>query len=192
MTWMESFLTGGYRGVEALAQGQTYTGEVRAVDASATGTAGTRTALYGKATGGTTNWAGYFADGNVYVTNQLRLGSAAAAGVSGYKIVVDGKILAEELRVQLSDDWPDYVFDPDYPLQALHELEQSIQRDHHLPNIPSADEVEKNGILVGDMHSKLLRKIEELTLYVISLNKENEALKKRLDGIETQIKNQDK
>jgi len=97
---------------------------------------------------------------------------------TGYKLSVGGKIMAEELKVQLEANWPDYVFETTYNLVSLGDLEKFINKNKHLPNIPSAKEVEKDGINVGEMNAKLLQKIEELTLYVIDLHKENEKLKK--------------
>ena len=99
---------------------------------------------------------------------------------TGYKLSVGGKIMAEELKVQLEADWPDFVFEPNYNLSNLSTLEKFINKNKHLPNIPSAKEVKENGIKVGEMNAKLLQKIEELTLYVIDLHKETEKLKKEL------------
>ena len=93
---------------------------------------------------------------------------------SGYSLAVGGKIIAEELKVQLQSAWPDYVFKKDYELPTLSQVEKHISEKGHLI-IPSAEEVEKNGIEVGEMNRKLLEKIEELTLYVLQLKKENEA-----------------
>ncbi|MGB4850578.1 MAG: hypothetical protein WBP41_21810, partial [Saprospiraceae bacterium] len=72
--------------------------------------------------------------------------------------------------------FPDYVFAPDYKSLSLSEVERFIQLHHHLPNIPSASEVEENGLAVGEMQSKMMEKIEELTLYIIELNKRIESL----------------
>jgi len=89
------------------------------------------------------------------------------------KLAVDGTICAREVRVSLSGSpcWPDYVFDKDYKLMSLSELEQYITTNKHLPDVPSAQEVEENGIQLGEMQGKLLQKIEELTLYIIALEK---------------------
>ncbi|MCR9250199.1 MAG: hypothetical protein NXI20_07220 [bacterium] len=93
----------------------------------------------------------------------------------GYKLAVDGQVLSEEVKVALSTNWPDYVFTPSYDLKSLDQVETFISENGHLPNIPSAQEVEENkGIELGEMNAKLLEKIEELTLYMIELKKENE------------------
>ena len=74
--------------------------------------------------------------------------------------------------------WPDYVFDKSYNLMPLSETEQSIQANGPLPNVPSAAEVEADGMSVGEMNKVLLQKVEELTLYVIELQKQIDELKK--------------
>jgi hypothetical protein len=110
---------------------------------------------------------------------------------TGVLLAVDGKVLCEEMEVQLSGDWPDYVFDEKYPLMPLSELERSIEEHGHLPGIPSAAQVAERGINVGQMQARLLEKVEELTLYVIEINKqldgvkrENDLLKGRLFALE--------
>jgi hypothetical protein len=103
-----------------------------------------------------------------------------------FKLAVEGKIGAREIQVTLANPFPDYVFDSKYKLRNLSSLENYINENKHLPNVPSAAEVEKNGgIELGSMNTKLLEKVEELTLYIIEINKkveklekENEALKK--------------
>ncbi len=98
----------------------------------------------------------------------------------GSKLAVNGKIHAKEVKIDLSG-WPDYVFEETYDLPTLTELEQHIQEKGHLPNIPSATVVEKEGILLGEMNAKLLEKIEELTLYLIEQNKKTEQLQKEVE-----------
>jgi len=90
-----------------------------------------------------------------------------------YKLAVNGNIRAKEIKVETG--WADYVFKPDYELPTLAEVEQHIKEKGHLINIPSAKAVAKNGIQLGEMNKLLLQKIEELTLYVIDLKKENQA-----------------
>ncbi len=99
----------------------------------------------------------------------VRIGNIATP--SGYKFAINGKMICEEVRVALSANWPDYVFSDNYKLPSLHEIEKFIADNNHLPNIPSAKEVEKSGIELGEMNRKLLEKIEELTLYIIEQNK---------------------
>ncbi len=104
---------------------------------------------------------------------------------TGYLFNVNGKIICTEAKVQLNSAWPDYVFKSDYKLPTLSELEKFISTNRHLPNMPSATEVEKEkGFELGDMQKRLLEKIEELTLYLIQLKNENEQMKKRFDALE--------
>lgn len=102
----------------------------------------------------------------------------------GYRLAVNGKMLAEEVRVQLSQFWPDYVFAEDYPLLPLEEVENYIRNEGRLPGIPTAAEVAADGLALGDMQRLMMEKIEELTLHLIDLKKENDSLRQRLDALE--------
>jgi hypothetical protein len=82
------------------------------------------------------------------------------------KLAVNGIIHAKEVRVDLTG-WPDYIFKEGYDIKTLEEVQNYIKKNGHLPNIPSAKEVEENGIELGKMNKLLLEKIEELTLYII-------------------------
>jgi hypothetical protein len=97
----------------------------------------------------------------------------------GYKLAVKGKIIAEEVVVKLHENWPDYVFSPSYTLRPLSEVEEHISNHGHLPEVPNAQQVQDQGISVGEMNAILLKKVEELTLYVIELKKEVEELKEK-------------
>ena len=94
-----------------------------------------------------------------------------------YLLSVKGTIGCGEVIVENVTGWADFVFEDDYNLMPLQELDSYIQENRHLPEIPTTEEVEENGISVGEMNAKLLQKIEELTLYVIELKKENNAQK---------------
>lgn len=107
----------------------------------------------------------------------------------GFKLAVDGKIICEELKIEMSENWSDYVFDENYNLKSLEEVESFIKANKHLPNVPSAKEVGTNGYNISDMDAKLLEKIEELTLYVIEQNKKiEEQAKENVELKETVIK----
>ncbi|MNL11807.1 hypothetical protein D3C87_1326570 [compost metagenome] len=95
----------------------------------------------------------------------------------GYKLAVAGNMVAESVKVSLQANWPDYVFARDYKLPTLQETEKHIQDKGHLPGIPSAAEVKANGVDLGEMNAKLLQKIEELTLHLIEIKKENQSIK---------------
>ena len=96
-------------------------------------------------------------------------------GTDTFKLSVNGFLRAN--RVKVYTDWADYVFLSDYKLPPLEEVEDYINKNGHLKDIPSAETVEKNGIELGEMNKLLLQKIEELTLYVIELYKEIQKLK---------------
>ncbi|MFC5282639.1 hypothetical protein [Pedobacter alpinus] len=93
------------------------------------------------------------------------------------KLTVKGKLHAEEVRVDLSVPGPDYVFEKDYPLLSLAETRKYILENKHLPEVPSAKEMEQNGINLSEMNMLLLKKVEELTLHLINQNKTLEELK---------------
>jgi len=120
------------------------------------------------------------ATGRIIVnTNQMQIGTNSALP-AGYKLGVGGKVICEELKVKLqSSVWPDYVFAADYKLASLKEVEKFIQQNKHLPNIPTASEIEKNGLEIGDMQKRMMEKIEELTLYIIDLQKQLDILKEK-------------
>ena len=93
----------------------------------------------------------------------------------------NGKIKAKGVQVTLTD-WPDFVFHPNYQLLPLAEMEQFISENQHLPNVPSAAEVEANGIELGEMNAILLQKVEELTLYIIQMEKRLTELESKKGG----------
>jgi hypothetical protein len=95
-----------------------------------------------------------------------------------YKLYVENGIRTRKIVVDQAA-WPDYVFQPGYHCPSLDSVARYIQDNHHLPDMPSADSVAKNGINLGDNQAQLLKKIEELTLYVIELRKELDALKQQ-------------
>ena len=113
-----------------------------------------------------------FKDGDVFI------GTNDFVKAAGYKLRVGGKIYSEEVRVQLQAAWPDYVFEKNYQKLNLYELEQYLADHKHLPNLPSAKEVEDEGQHLGEIQRKMLEKIEELSLYVIELKKEIDELRK--------------
>jgi hypothetical protein len=125
-------------------------------------------------------------------TNAMTLNAAGQLMIGttntpvGYKLFVEGGILTERVKVAIknSGDWADYVFDPNYRLMPVAELREYINTNHHLPNVPSATEVTEQGIDIAKMDAKLLEKIEELTLYMLELQKKNEELQKRVEELE--------
>jgi hypothetical protein len=106
-----------------------------------------------------------------------------------YKLYVKGGIKAEKIVVELGFTWGDFVFAPEYRLMPLTELQKFINTHKHLPEIPSAKEIETKGIDVGEMQRLQMIKIEELTLYLLELEKENDQLRERMEKLENQVKN---
>ena len=111
------------------------------------------------------------------------------SNANGYKLAVGGNVIAEEIVVKLKENWPDYVFNKNYEKLEIKELERYILDNGHLPKIPNAENVSKEGMNIGEIQIKLLEKIEELTLYLIEQNKkleklenEYELLKKKIDS----------
>ena len=100
-----------------------------------------------------------------------------------YHLAVKGKVLAEEVVVLLRANWPDYVFYKNYQLKPLSEVEKYINEHKHLQNIPTAKDIETNGVPLGTIVTQQMEKIEELTLYLIEQQKQIEELKKQMNTI---------
>ena len=101
-------------------------------------------------------------------------------------LAVNGDVRAREVVVTV-DGWPDYVFEPEYKLRALEDVEAFIAQHGHLPELPRAAAAEAEGVSLGRMQVRMLEKIEELTLYILQLRRENEALRQRLDAVEKEL-----
>lgn len=127
-------------------------------------------------------------NGGTQVDNILRLTKTGNVGIGtaspSEKLSVNGNIRSKKLIVTLTG-WADYVFNKNYKLKPLSEVEQFIKTNKHLPEVPSAKQVEKDGIDVGDNEALLLKKIEELTLYMIDQNKKIDDLKKEIERLKT-------
>ncbi|ASZ12736.1 hypothetical protein KTO58_10770 [Chitinophaga pendula] len=102
---------------------------------------------------------------------------------AGYKLAVNGAAIFNRIKVKPTANWPDYVFHERYPLLPLSVLEIFIKTHHHLPEIPSAKEMERQELDVAEMHQQLLKKVEELTLYIIQQQKEIAELKTKVAAI---------
>lgn len=124
---------------------------------------------------------------DLHVDGKVYIGGGNPTFSSGFQLYVEGGILTERLKVELQSNWADYVFSEDYKLRSLGEVKAFICANGHLPNIPSAAEVEKNGIDVAEMDARLLEKIEELTLYVIALEEKNTLLTSELYLLKEQV-----
>ncbi|WP_340066367.1 hypothetical protein [Ascidiimonas aurantiaca] len=122
-------------------------------------------------------------NGDVIVNHKLGIGTW---NPGTWKLAVNGNIRAKEIKVET--EWSDFVFEKDYDLPTLAEVENHIKAKGHLKDIPSAEEVAENGIFLGEMDSKLLRKIEELTLYTIQQEKRLENLESKNKKLEEENK----
>ena len=103
------------------------------------------------------------------------------------ELKIDGRITATEIVVK-TDVWADFVFDSDYKLMPLEDLNEYIKENHHLPNIPKEDEVIKNGVNLVVLNRLYLQQLEETTLYLIELNEQNKKLTERINSLERQLK----
>ncbi|VVV02071.1 MULTISPECIES: hypothetical protein [Mesonia] len=132
---------------------------------------------------GWSNWETFYTSANankedidwkaksLYVNENIGIGTVSPGS---WKLAVNGKVRAKEVKVETG--WSDFVFNKEYELPSLQEVENHIKQKGHLKDIPSAKEVEENGIFLGEMDAKLLQKIEELTLYTIQQEKKIENL----------------
>lgn len=119
---------------------------------------------------------------NITNTGKVGIGTTSPQ----YDLDVKGQIRATEVLIQSVDNFADYVFDKDYRLPELHEVKTYIDNNGHLPEIPSAKEAKENGVSLVDMQVKLLKKVEELTLYTIQQQEEIKALKDEVDRLKKQ------
>jgi len=132
--------------------------------------------------------------GNDALTNSIAIHPNGNVGIgtikisdATYKLFVETGIRTRKIKIDQSS-WPDYVFHAAYDLRPLNEVEQYIQQNHHLPEVPSAEEVKKDGLDVGDNQATLLKKIEELTLYMIDLNNKLQQETKNQQQLQLQVK----
>ncbi|MBX2841665.1 MAG: hypothetical protein KTR26_07830 [Flammeovirgaceae bacterium] len=128
-------------------------------------------------------------------TEKMRITKDGKVGIGttntsngNYKLYVKDGIRTEKVKVDVSSNWADFVFEEDYKLRSLQEVESFVKENKHLPEIPSATEVEEEGIDLGAMDAKLLQKIEELTLYMIEQDKKVNTLIKKVEQLEKENK----
>ena len=112
-----------------------------------------------------------------------KVGIGCENTVEGYALAVNGGVVSTRVSVMDVDAWPDYVFGSDYERMSLYELEEYIGLNHHLPEVPSAEEVAEQGIDLGEMNALLLQKVEELTLHVIELQKQIDAQQNEINEL---------
>jgi hypothetical protein len=132
----------------------------------------------GGTTGGTSSQWATVSPTRINYANQVAIGGTKFYNDNSYKLSVNGKMVAEEVLVELNSTWPDYVFDSAYQLKPIEEVAAFITKNKHLPGLPSQQQMHQAGTVpLGEMNRKLLEKVEELTLYIIELKKEMELLK---------------
>ena len=125
------------------------------------------------------------------VNNFLIMGNNVGIGTMApdEKLTVKGKIHTQEVKVDMAGPLvPDYVFANDYKLKSLQEVEEYIKQNSHLPEIPSAKEIEKNGLMLAEMNMSLLKKMEEMTLYMIEMKKEIASQNEKIKSLENNLK----
>lgn len=121
------------------------------------------------------NTAYFNGSANNYIAGSLGIGTVTPGT---YKLAVEGTIGARKVKV-MQGSWADFVFDSSYTLPSLKQVQSYIKDNHHLPDMPSAEEVKERGLDVGEMNKKLLQKIEELTLYLINQQQQISELKQQ-------------
>ncbi len=131
------------------------------------------------------NVSGNIGDGTILGNRKLTItangkviiGTKTSVMHPNAELMVNGTIVSKEIYVTKPSDWPDYVFEPNYKLLPLTEVEAYYKIQKHLPNVPSEKELEKTDISLAQMNAVLLKKIEELTLYAVEQNKQLNELK---------------
>ena len=116
-----------------------------------------------------------FVDGSIYIYED-------DTDSSPYSLLIEGTAIAEEMFIRLKDGtWGDFVFEEDYDLMPLDELERYLDENKHLPGFKPASEIEGKGVPLGETERQLTIKVEELTLYILELKKEIDTLKQELE-----------
>jgi hypothetical protein len=123
--------------------------------------------------------------GTVYdSTDNIAIGTS---NPQGYKLAVNGTAIFTKAKVKTAGTWPDYVFGKNYQLPDLKELGEYLQTHHHLPGIPDQDAVQRDGIDISEHAAAMLKKVEELTLYVIQQDKQLSEQNARLESQQKEI-----
>ncbi len=122
----------------------------------------------------------------INASGNVAIGTTFTNNPNNYKLAVNGTIGAKAVKVEItSTTWADYVFEKNYKIMSLKDVETYITTNKHLPEIPSANEIEKSGLDLGELMKLQMKKIEELTLYMIEMKKENEELKKSIKQLQS-------
>jgi len=140
---------------------------------------------YFTATGGATNYGVYSAAGINYFSDNVSIGIAAVP--TGYKLAVNGSVIANSVTTKATINWPDYVFKAGYKLPPLNDIKLYVKKNHHLPDLPSAQDIEKNGLNLGELDKQMVKKVEELTLYIVDQDNKVKQQKETISAQQTQI-----
>lgn len=132
-------------------------------------------------------------DGNIRTNTKVLIGNItdaeiASSKIAPYALAVNGDAIFNKAKVKSYVNWPDYVFEKQYALITLEDLEQYLIKNKHLPNVPSAKEIEKDGVDLGMIQALLLQKIEELTLYTIEQKKKMQLQQTQIDELKNSTK----
>ena len=143
---------------------------------------------FGATTGAFANYVLYLQDDGKVKMGEVGTTVTGQAN-NNFRLFVKDGIVTEKLLISTFGaggwNWPDYVFAPDHKLRSLEEVEAFVKKEKHLPNVPSAAEVNQNGIEIAQMNATLLEKVEELTLYLVDLNKRVKALEAENAALKT-------
>ncbi|MBB6129951.1 hypothetical protein [Mucilaginibacter lappiensis] len=162
------------------------------------------------ASGTTTSLFGIGLDNNIYMgdlfgndptgnvifrtngVDQIRINPSGNVAIGttdpkGYKLAVNGSVIATSMTVKVNSAWPDYVFKKDYQLPSLQDVKTYIDQNQHLPEVPSEQQIAKEGLNLGDMNKLLMKKVEELTLYLIDEHKKNKDQQVQIDQLKKEI-----
>lgn len=148
---------------------------------------------------GPTMWMSAYGGMKFFSTGEVRMAISTFGNVGigtttpgSYKLAVEGTIGARKIKVTSTPGWADFVFEPDYKLISLEETASFIKANKHLPDVPSASEVAKDGQDLGDMNKLLLQKVEELTLHLIEINEKSKQQQVLIDQLIQTVKQQEK
>jgi hypothetical protein len=136
----------------------------------------------------------YSPSGSNITPNALTINGAAQVGINtsyispGYQFAVNGSVQATSITVLSRGSWPDYVFKPAYTLPTLSEVKTYIDNNHHLPEIPSAEQIQKDGLNIGEINKLLVKKVEELTLYLIEKDRHEKKEDNTINELQQEVR----
>jgi hypothetical protein len=133
-------------------------------------------------------WTAKYQGTNIFTNTNVAIGTSVPA--NGYKLSVNGPTVATSMTVLANMNWPDYVFDKNYSLPPISKVKTFIEQNQHLPDIPSEQQIAKSGQDLGEMNKLLLKKVEELTLYLIEYDKTINSLNEKINKQQAIVQSQ--